>query len=157
VDVQEREVADRRRQVREGLPVGRLEPGGDGKPEPLACLVDLADQPVVIRDPLLDDLIADTNGVNGINCHVQVRLLHSQELVVLPPQLGHDVLEPAFLGDLRGPFEPERHGVGHQSTESGGMQAAELDLELLLGCGMCAGEEVEWWPGVVVDPASPGP
>jgi hypothetical protein len=58
------------------------------------------------------------------------------------------VLEPAFLGDLRGPFEPERQCVRHQSTETGGQQAAELDLELLLGGGMCAGEEIEWRPGL---------
>jgi hypothetical protein len=156
VDVQEREVADRRRQVREVLPVRRLEPGGDRTPESFAGIADLADEAVVIRDPLLDDLVADTHGVNRIDRRVQVRLLPGEELVVLPPELGHDMFEPALLGNLRGPLEPERHRVGHQPPEPRGVQAPELDRELLLRGGMRSREEVEWWPGAVVDPTSGG-
>lgn len=96
MDVEEREVADLRGQVGVELPVGRLESGGHGAPEALAGLIDLADETVMVRDPLLDDLVAHTHRVHPVDGCVEVALLGGQQFLVLPPQFRHDVILGLF-------------------------------------------------------------
>lgn len=143
---------DRSGQVGEQLPVRRLEPGGDGTPEPLTGPADFAHEPVMVRNALLDDLVAQAHRIDRTDGRVEVRLLSGQEFVVLPPELGHDVLETTVLGDLRGLFDPERHGVGYQAAEPGVMQAGEFGPELLRRGRVRAGQEIEGWSWIVINP-----
>ena len=134
------------------LPVGRLESGGRRLAVSLSSRVDLTNQPLEIGNALLHDLVADTHGVHGVDNGIEIGLLAREELVVLPPHLGDDVVEPDALRDLRGTFHPERDRVRDEAAKPDLVKKTELSLELRFGDRMPAAEEVERRAGVVVDP-----
>ena len=62
------------------------------------------------------------------------------------------MLKTTVLGDLRGPFDPERHGVDDQAAEPGVIQPGERGPELIRRGRVRACQEIEGLAWIVINP-----